>query len=143
MRAAVCKSGLLPAELLETAKKINSTRKASPIQLLDFSGKLTQRQLSAAEKMALDSIEAGCAVSSRPEIEFLLFLACTPHVKKAAEVAGIKNNRRFIVAVFGNGEKMLEKACGEIGAEVVGKIRAESESDFDEIERMALSRISG
>ncbi|GEM_PF-4465336 len=144
MIAAVCSSRLPMHEILLLQKKFNSAGGKGRLALVDGKMKVSKRVLAAAEKLAVDASRAGVAISDKMEMEFLLWLAQTAHVKNAIEKAGAKNSGKFIAVMVGEGKKEeLQEAMKALKAKVSGTIAKTSPDDFEEIEKMALGRISG
>ncbi|VVB57315.1 Uncharacterised protein [uncultured archaeon] len=109
--------------------------------------------LLLAAALAEKSIKDGTAVSDRPEMEFLLWLACTPHAKKAIGLAGAKSEKDFVLVVLGDGKKgapnarALAKKLGldenkknHIGSETALSFFSVSSAELL-YEKMALSRL--
>lgn len=71
--------------------------------LLDPEIVFSFEQLELADALAQKSAADGTAVSERPEMEFLLWLACSAHAKKAIETCGAKKEDDFVLVVLGSG----------------------------------------
>ena len=120
----------------------------TPATILDPLAVFSNQQLELAHAMAQKSMSEGAAVSKRLEMEFLMWLACTPHADKAIELAGAKNEDDFILVVFGRAGD-AKKMAGRIGLkENKKKIGSATALAFFGVksagqlyERMAISRI--
>lgn len=110
--------------------------------------------LSLAAALTGKSMADGTAVSARPEMEFLMWLACAPHADKAIERAGAKKSEDFILVVLGDkkaGQTADASALAKkLGLAVSGRRRIGSSSSLaffgvktpeQLYEKMALSRI--
>ena len=72
--------------------------------LLDPKAIFSFEQLELAAALAQKSIRDGTAVSGRPEMEFLMWLACSPHANKAIASVGAKSEKDLILVVLGDGK---------------------------------------
>lgn len=143
MEAAICSSRLSARNLLLKIRERNTRNPDSLLQLIEYDAKYSELILDAAEKLALDAQAAGVAVSDRVEIEFLLWLAKTPHVKSAVEKIGVKEGGKFIAVMIGKtDEGKFSSALKSIEAERIAKLPEKSTKDLIEIEQMALARIN-
>ena len=127
-------------------------KSGAPATILDPSVIFSYEQLELAAALAEKSRTDGTAVSERPEMEFLLWLACTPHANKAISSAGAKEEDDFVLVVLGESAKadakMLAKKLGLI--ENKKKLGASSDAALSFFgvktpeqlfEKMALSRL--
>ncbi len=95
-----CSSSKSVAELMAGLKE--SKAKATIVWLKAV---YSYRQLQAAYELAQQSMKDGSAVSSRFEMEFLMWLGQSPHANKAIERAGAKDGKEMVLVVFEGGEK--------------------------------------
>lgn len=143
LSALRCQKSIPLAELM--AKLKEATGGGVKATLVDASAVKSLRQLQAAYELAKQTMEEGTAVSSRLEIEFLLWLGKTTHVQKAIERVGVKEKSEEVVLVcFDMSHHDAEKLAGRMGLVVSKDQKMGTLSSADEmalLEHMALSRI--
>lgn len=127
--------------LLQKNFNENSTG-GGKIALVDGKMNVSERVLAAAEKLAADAADSGTAISKNPQMEFLLWLGKTTHVKNAIEGTGAKQGGEFVAVLLGGAKAEFAGVKKHFGARETGRLPKTSEKDLAQIEGMAICRIS-
>jgi len=120
-----------------------------PATILDPAVIFSSDQLELAYALAKKSATDGTAVSPRLEMEFMMWLAGTPHAEKAIARVGAKSPEDFVLVVFNEKNSDADSLAEKLGLKKihkpVGSVAALSFFGVDSAEllyeKMALSRI--